>query len=51
VRLALRRAPLRASGVHLTSNWLPARFTLYFASAFVLVVLWATLLVRLLRAG
>lgn len=39
------------SFVHLTSNWLPARFSLYFASAFVLVALWGTLFVRLLRAG
>lgn len=39
------------SFVHLTSNWLPARFALYFGSAFVLTVLWAILLVRLLRSA
>jgi hypothetical protein len=37
--------------VHLTSNHVIARFSVYFASGFVLVVMWATLLVRLLRAG
>jgi len=39
------------SYVHLTSNHIVTRFGLYFASCFVLAVMWATLLVRLLRAG
>ncbi len=39
------------SYVHLTSNHVPTRFVLYFASAFVLLLLWSTLLVQLLRAG
>jgi hypothetical protein len=45
--LALRCAH---SFVHLTSNHLIARFSLYFGSAFVLALLWGTLLVRLVRA-
>ena len=36
------------SWVHLTSNHVIARFSRYFASVFVLVLLWATLLVRLI---
>ena len=39
------------SFVHLTSNDVRVRFTLYFASAFALVVMWSTLLVQLLRTG
>jgi hypothetical protein len=39
------------SYVHLTSNAVPVRVTVYFASAGVLLVMWATLLVRLVRAG
>ena len=39
------------SYVHLTSNDVRIRVTLYFASAFVLSVMWASLLVQLLRAG
>ncbi len=34
--------------VHLTSNNVPVRFSLYFASTFVLLVLWVSLLIRLL---
>lgn len=37
--------------IHLGSNDVMARFSAYFASAFVLAILWATLLVQLLRAG
>lgn len=37
--------------MHLTRNDVVARFSLYFASGAVLVVLWSTLLVQLLRAG
>ena len=37
--------------VHLTSNHVITRFSLYFASGFVLVLMWVTLLVQLLRAG
>ncbi len=37
--------------VHLTANNLIARFSVYFASGFVLALMWATLLVKLLRAG
>jgi hypothetical protein len=39
------------SYVHLTSNDVRVRFTLYFASTFVLAVMWASLLVQLLRYG
>ena len=39
------------SYVHLTSNNVPVRFTVYFASAFVLLVLWSSLLVQLVREG
>ena len=39
------------SYVHLTSNDVRARFAVYFASGFVLVVMWSTLLVQLLRTG
>jgi hypothetical protein len=39
------------SYVHLTSNHVPARVGVYFASAAVLLLMWATLLVALLRAG
>jgi hypothetical protein len=39
------------SYIHLGSNDVIARFSVYFASAFVLAVMWATLLVQLLRAG
>lgn len=39
------------TGIHLTSNNVIARFTAYFLSGAVLVVMWATLLVQLLRAG
>jgi hypothetical protein len=37
--------------VHLTTNNVIVRFSVYFASGFVLVVMWASLLVQLLRAG
>lgn len=37
--------------IHLGSNNVVARFSAYFASAFVLAVMWATLLVQLLRAA
>jgi len=39
------------SFVHLTSNNVPVRVSVYFASNAVLLVMWATLLVQLLRAG
>jgi hypothetical protein len=39
------------SFVHLTSNHVVARFTLYFASTTVLALLWGALLVQLLRTG
>jgi len=39
------------SWVHLTSNVVLVRFTLYFASAFVLLLIWATLFVQLVRTG
>ena len=39
------------SVVHLTSNHVVARFSLYFASAGVLALLWGALLVQLLRTG
>jgi hypothetical protein len=37
--------------VHLTSNNVVVRFSVYFASGFVLLVMWSGLLVRLVRAG
>jgi hypothetical protein len=39
------------SFVHLTSNNVVARFSLYFASAIVLALMWGALLVQLLREG
>ena len=39
------------SYIHLTSNNVVVRFSVYFASAFVLLVMWASLLVRLIVAG
>jgi len=36
--------------IHLTANNVMARFSVYFASAFVLAVMWLTLLIRLLLA-
>jgi len=39
------------SYIHLGRNDLIQRFVAYFASAFVLALMWATLLVQLLRAG
>jgi hypothetical protein len=39
------------SWVHLTNNEVMTRVLVYFASGFVLLVMWATLLVQLLRAG
>ena len=48
VHVALRYAH---SFVHLTSNRVMTRFAVYFASGLVLLVLWASLLVQLLRAG
>lgn len=39
------------SYIHLGRNDLIPRFVAYFASAFVLALMWATLLVQLLRAG
>ena len=39
------------SFVHLTSNDVPVRVGLYFASGAVLLAMWGTLLVQLLRAG
>ena len=39
------------SWVHLTGNDVRTRFTVYFASAFVLLLMWASLFVRLVRAG
>lgn len=39
------------SFIHLTSNNVVARFSVYFASGFVLLVMWSSLLVRLIRAG
>lgn len=39
------------SAIHLGSNNVIARFSAYFSSAFVLAVMWATLLVQLLRAA
>jgi hypothetical protein len=37
--------------VHLTKNDVIVRFSLYFASGFVLCLMWGTLLVQLLREG
>jgi hypothetical protein len=37
--------------VHLTANDVRVRVIVYFASGFVLLVMWVTLLVQLLRAG
>jgi len=37
--------------IHLTSNNVITRFSVYFASGIVLAVMWSTLLVQLLRAG
>ena len=42
---------LAHTAVHLTSNRVPVRFRLYFASNFALLAMWGTLLVRLLRAA
>jgi hypothetical protein len=39
------------SYVHLTSNNVLVRFRLYFASGLVLLTLWVSLLIQLLRAG
>jgi hypothetical protein len=39
------------SYIHLTSNHLIARFSVYFASGFVLTIHWALLFVRLIRVG
>ena len=39
------------SWVHLGKNDVIARFSVYFASGFVLCVMWATLLIQLVRAG
>jgi hypothetical protein len=39
------------SAIHLGSNNVIARFSAYFGSAFVLAMMWVTLLVQLLRAG
>lgn len=39
------------SFVHLTTNSVVARFTLYFVSTIVLALLWGALLVQLLRTG
>jgi hypothetical protein len=39
------------SAVHLTSNRVPLRFRIYFASNFALLAIWVTLLVRLVRAA
>ncbi len=39
------------SAIHLTSNDVNLRFSAYFASAVVLLVMWGTLLVQLLRAA
>lgn len=39
------------SYVHLTSNNLIARFSVYFGSGFVLLVMWVSLLIQLVRAG
>ena len=39
------------SYVHLTKNDVMTRVIVYFSSAFVLLVMWATLLVQLVRAG
>ena len=39
------------SAIHLGSNDVNLRFSAYFASGFVLLVMWATLLVQLVRSG
>jgi len=39
------------SYVHLTSNNVIVRFSLYFASGFVLMLMWLSLLIQLLRAA
>lgn len=39
------------SYVHLSSNNVVVRFSVYFASGFVLLVMWSTLLVQLVRAS
>ncbi len=39
------------TAIHLGSNNVMTRFSVYFASVFVLAILWVTLLVQLLRAG
>jgi hypothetical protein len=39
------------SFIHLTTNNVIARFSVYFASGFVLLLMWATLLVQLIRTG
>ena len=39
------------SYIHLTSNDVVVRFTVYFASGVVLAIMWASLLVQMLRAG
>ena len=39
------------SYVHLTSNNVMVRFSLYLASTFVLIVMWSTLLAALIRTG
>lgn len=39
------------SYVHLTSNRVAVRFSLAFASNFALLVIWASVLIQLLRAG
>ena len=48
VYVALRYAH---TGVHLTKNDVIVRFSLYFASGFVLCLMWGTLLVQLLGEG
>jgi hypothetical protein len=37
--------------VHLTSNDVIVRFSVYFASGFVLLLMWSSLLIQLIRAG
>ena len=39
------------TAVHLTSNRVPLRFRIYFASNFALLALWVALFAKLLRAG
>ena len=38
------------TAIHLTSNRVPLRFRIYFASNFALLAMWGTLFVRLVRA-